>query len=60
MGELDFLELSVVADIGDAQAKQATLLRHIQSLDLAVEEDQESKTRQVLEYLVHTTVTGPR
>jgi hypothetical protein len=50
--ELDFLELSVVADLEDAAAKQAALTRFVRDLDLAVDEKAESKTRQVLDHLV--------
>lgn len=57
-GELDFLELSVVAETGDVRAKQTDLTRYVHSLDLAVEQSQDSKTRQVLEYLMQQ-VPGP-
>jgi hypothetical protein len=55
---LDFLELSVVADIDDAHARQAALARFVTSLDLAVDQGQQSKTKQVLRHLV-ALVTEP-
>jgi hypothetical protein len=50
--DLDFLELSVVAEVDDAPAKQAALTRFAGSLDLAIDEDADSKTEQVLRHLV--------
>jgi hypothetical protein len=49
---LDFLELSVVADPGDAPAAQRALHGFVGSLGLAVDPHQEPKTRQVLAHLV--------
>ena len=50
--DLDFLELSVVADIENARTKQAALTEYVRSLDLVVDEREESKTRTVLKKLV--------
>ncbi len=54
VGDLDFLELSVVAEIDEARTKQAALTRYVRSLDLAVNQGQDSKTRQVVGYLART------
>jgi hypothetical protein len=56
VGGLDFLELSVVADLGEARERQAALTDFVRSLDLAADPEQESKTRQVLEHLVARAV----
>ena len=57
VGDLDFLELSVVADDpGEAREKQAALTDFVQSQGLVVDPDQQSKTRQVLEHLVARAV----
>jgi hypothetical protein len=53
---LDFLELSVVADPGDALRAQRALHGFVGSLGLAVDPHQEPKTRQVVEHLVRATV----
>ena len=58
--DLDFLELSAVVDadggiskaIEGATTKQAEILTFVNSLGLSVPEDQETKTRQVLNHLV--------
>lgn len=54
--DLDFLELSAVAPVERAAAKQAAILQFIQSVGLAVPEDQEPKTRQVMDHLVRTSL----
>jgi hypothetical protein len=56
VADLDFLELSALAAVGDASAKQAAILEFVNSLGLAVPEDQEPKTRQVMNYLVRTSL----
>jgi hypothetical protein len=56
--DLDFLELSVVAEPGDALRAQQALTGFVDSLGLAVEPLQTTKTRQVLEHLVGTTVVA--
>jgi hypothetical protein len=52
VGDLDFLELSTVAGVGEAPATQDLLVGFVRSLDIAVAPDQETKTRQVLQHLV--------
>ncbi|MBB3084075.1 hypothetical protein [Geodermatophilus sabuli] len=54
VGDLDFLELSVVADLAEAREKQAALTGFVRSLSLPDQPaaQPESKTRQVLEHLV--------
>ena len=54
--DLDFLELSAVAGVEKASAKQAAILEFINSLGLAVPEDQEPKTRQVMNHLVRASL----
>jgi len=56
--DLDFLELSVVADPGDALRTQRALTGFVGSLGLTVPPVQETKTRQVLEHLVGTMVAA--
>ncbi len=53
--DLDFLELSAVAAVQDASAKQAAILEFVNSLRLSVPEDQEPKTRQVMNHLVRAS-----
>ena len=53
---LDFLELSIVAPVDEAPAKQRALTEFVQSLDLTIKDDQESKTEQVLSHLVETAI----
>ena len=50
--DLDFLELSVVADLGDAPTRQVALTRFVGDLGLEVDEAGASKTQQVLRRLV--------
>jgi hypothetical protein len=57
---LDFLELSAVAAVKDASAKQAAILDFVNSLGLSVPEDQEPKTRQVLNHLVRNSLRRAR
>jgi hypothetical protein len=52
--DLDFLELSAVAPVEDAPAKQAAVLRFVGSLGLDIPDEQQPKTRQVMEHLVRT------
>ena len=59
VGDLDFLELSVVADPGDAPQAQRGLTEFVSSLGLPVEPHQETKTRQVLEHQVRAAVAVP-
>jgi hypothetical protein len=50
--DLDFLELSIVADPGDALRRQRALAGFVGSLGLTVPPVTETKTRQVLQHLV--------
>jgi hypothetical protein len=60
VGDLDFLELSVVADDPvQAREEQAALTGFVQSLGMAADPAQQSKTRQVLEHLVARAVGPP-
>jgi hypothetical protein len=52
VGGLDFLELSTVAGIDEAPARQAALADYVRSLGVPVGADQEAKTGQVLRVLV--------
>jgi hypothetical protein len=52
VADLDFLELSVVADIEDARERQAGLTEYVRSLGLVVGERAHSKTESVLRTLV--------
>ena len=56
VGDLDFLELSAVAPIEEAPDKQAAVLRFVRSLGLDVPDEQEPKTRQVMEHLVRASL----
>jgi hypothetical protein len=64
VGGLDFLELSAVVEAGEdtstviqeAAIKQANMLAFVDSLGISVPQDQETKTRQVLNYLVASTL----
>ena len=56
VGDLDFLELSVVADPGDALRTQQALTAFVGDQGFAVEPEQQTKTRQVLEHLVRAAV----
>jgi hypothetical protein len=49
---LDFLELSIAVQPAAAEASQAALEENVASRGLAVDDDQETKTRRVLETLV--------
>jgi len=57
--DLDFLELSVVADLGDAPTTQAALTRFVGDLGLDVDESGASKTQQVLRRLVELAGDPP-
>jgi hypothetical protein len=50
--DLDFLEISVVADLDEAPTKQAALTRYVTEMGLAVKKAPVSKTQQVLRHLV--------
>ena len=52
VGDLDFLELSAVAPVDEAPATHRLLVGFVESLDVGAPPDQETKTRQVLRYLV--------
>jgi hypothetical protein len=54
--DLDFLELSAVAPVARAAAKQAAILEFVKSVGLPVSEDQETKTRQVMKHLVSSSL----
>jgi hypothetical protein len=56
VGDLDFLELSVVADLAQARRRQAALTAFVWSRGLTIGSQQQSKTRQVLEHLVARAV----
>jgi hypothetical protein len=49
--DLDFSELSAVAPVEDAPAKQAAVLRFVGSLGLDITDEQVPTTRQVMEHL---------
>lgn len=57
--DLDFLELSVVADLGDAPTTQAALTRFVGDLGLAVDESGASTTQQALRRLVQLAGDRP-
>jgi hypothetical protein len=59
VGDLDFLELSVVADLADAYRRQTDLTAFVWSRRLAIDSQEQSKTRQVLEHLVARAVEPP-
>ena len=60
VGDLDFLELSAVAPVDEAPARQQALAGFVESLDVGAPPDQETKTRQVLRSLVEQVLTrGP-
>jgi hypothetical protein len=50
--ELDFLELSIVATLAEAPGKQEALTAFVRGRGLAVDAEQQTKTRRVLEHLV--------
>ena len=52
VGDLDFLELSAVAALRDAIATQERLGLFVRSLGITAPQEQETKTRQVLQLLV--------
>jgi hypothetical protein len=49
---IDFLELSIVSDLGQAQRDQAALQYFLAKNSLTMEQNQENKTQRVLSYLV--------
>jgi hypothetical protein len=60
VGDLDFLELSAVAPLEEAPATQRRLTELVASLVVGAPPDQETKTRQVLQYLVERVLDrGP-
>ena len=52
VGDLDFLELSAVAGLHEATATQERLGVFVRSLGITAPQEQETKTRQVLQRLV--------
>jgi hypothetical protein len=52
VGDLDFLELSTVAEVGEAAATQDLLHGFVRSVGISVAAEQEPKTSQVLRHLV--------
>ena len=56
VGDLDFLELSLACDLDEARSRQDALTGFVRSLDLLVDPNQQSKTRQVVEHLVAEAV----
>ena len=56
VGDLDFLELSAIAPVEDAPAKQAAIARFVRSLGLDIPDEQAPKTRQVMEHLVRASL----
>lgn len=56
IGDLDFLELSAVAPVEEALAKQEAMQELVASLGLTTPPEQATKTRQVLEHLVHASL----
>jgi hypothetical protein len=58
VGELDFLELSAVAPVEDARARQELLVGFVGSLGVGPLPDQETKTRQVLRHLVERALAA--
>lgn len=54
--DLDFLELSAVAPIEEASAKEAAIAQFIESRGLQVTADQEPKTRQVMQHLIQRSL----
>jgi hypothetical protein len=59
VGSLDFLELSTVAPLEDAPARQDLLIGFVGSLGVGPLPDQENKTRQVLRDLVERVLGEP-
>jgi hypothetical protein len=57
---LDFLELSIVADLDEAEEQQEALSRYVESLGLTVSADQDSKTRRVVNHLVQSSLARHR
>jgi hypothetical protein len=58
VGDLDFLELSAVAGLRKATATQERLGVFVRSLGIVAPEEQETKTRQVLQRLVEQVLEG--
>jgi hypothetical protein len=57
VGDLDFLELSTVARPGEGTATQDLLLEFVRSVGIAAPQEQETKTRQVLQRLVEQVLS---
>jgi hypothetical protein len=58
VGDLDFLELSIrVKNSAQAAAQQSAFEATIRTLGLSFPDEQETKTRQVLEHLAHAAIT---
>ena len=58
VGDLDFLELSAVAGVGEATAMQEKLAGFVRSVGIVAPQEQETKTRQVLQRLVEQALEG--
>jgi hypothetical protein len=58
VGDLDFLELSAVAGLREATATQERLGVFVRSLGIDTPQEQETKTRQVLQRLVEQVLEG--
>jgi len=58
VGDLDFLELSAVAGLHEATATQERLGVFVRSLGITAPQEQETKTRQVLQRLVEQVLEG--
>jgi hypothetical protein len=56
--DLDFLELSVVADPAEARSRQDALTEFVRSRGLAVDAQSQNKTRQAIEHLVGQALTA--
>jgi hypothetical protein len=56
---LDFLELSIIAGVDEAEPRQAALEEFVRSRDLGLDPTNETKTRRVLEYLITIALATP-
>ena len=56
--DLDFLELSIVAELAEAQSRQEALAAFVRSRGLTVDPQQQAKTRRVLDHLVRRALTA--
>ena len=55
---LDLLELSIVADLAEARGRQEALTDFVRARGLAVDAEQQAKTRRVLEHLVRRALAA--